>query len=88
MRSFSTVVDIDASAARVWSVMRDIEHWHESTASVRSIERLDDGPLVVGSRARIRQPKVSLHFGGPWGRWWDGSCEDSTTAISRSRGPA
>ena len=58
MRSFGTVVDIDASAARVWSVMRDIEHWHEWTPSVRSIERLDDGPLAVGSRARIRQPKV------------------------------
>ena len=56
MRSFSTVVDVDASAACVWSVMRDIEHWHEWTPSVRSIERLADRPLAVGSRARIRRP--------------------------------
>jgi hypothetical protein len=58
MRHFAITVDIDATPGRVWAVMRDIARWHEWTASVRSIERLDDGPLAVGSRVRIRQPKV------------------------------
>lgn len=55
-RSFSTTVDIAASPAQVWAVMRAIERWHEWTPSIRSIERLDSGPIRAGSRARVRQP--------------------------------
>jgi hypothetical protein len=56
---FSIVVDIDASADRVWSVIRDIEHWPEWTPTVMSVRLLEDGPLAVGSRAFIRQPKLA-----------------------------
>lgn len=59
MRTFETTIDIDASPARVWALMSDIERWHEWTPSITSIQRLDQGPMGVGSRARVKQPKLA-----------------------------
>ena len=50
--NFSITVDVNATPERVWTVMSDIERWHEWTPSVKSITRLDRGPLARGSRAR------------------------------------
>ena len=54
---FHISVDISAPPATVWAVMADGERWHEWTPSVRSIRFLDKGPLAVGTRALIRQPR-------------------------------
>lgn len=49
---------VGAPADVVWEVMTDVQAWPEWTASVTTVERLDEGPLRVGSRARIVQPKI------------------------------
>jgi hypothetical protein len=59
MAIFSTTIDIAATPQAVWAVMRDIERWSEWTASISSIERTDSGPLGVGSKARVKQPKLA-----------------------------
>ncbi len=49
-------VDIDASPSIVFALNTDIERWPSLTPTVTSVERLDHGPLRVGSQARIKQP--------------------------------
>jgi carbon monoxide dehydrogenase subunit G len=58
MTHFSTTIEIYAPPARVWAVMLDLERWPEWTSTVTSMTRLDPGPLAVGSRVRICQPKL------------------------------
>ena len=57
-REFAIAVDIAAPPSLVWAVMSDVERWHEWTSTVTSITRRDSGPLAIGSRLRIRQPKL------------------------------
>jgi uncharacterized membrane protein len=58
MADFIKTVEIGAPPDRVWNVMMDIEHWPEWTRSVTSIRRLDAGSFGIGSRARVKQPKL------------------------------
>jgi uncharacterized membrane protein len=49
-------LEIEASLDRLWALTVAIEDLPEFTPTVTSVERLDDGPLRVGSRARLKQP--------------------------------
>jgi len=55
MRWENTVL-IDAPADRVWQLTIDVTNWPSFTSTMQRVERLDDGPIRVGSSARIKQP--------------------------------
>jgi uncharacterized membrane protein len=58
MSDFRHVVEIRISAQRVWEVLLDVERWPVWTTSVSKIQRMDLGPLTLGSRTRIWQPRL------------------------------
>lgn len=57
-RKFVTSRHIDAPTDPVWQVLFDVARWPEWLPTVDSVERLDDGPVQVGSRAEVRQPRL------------------------------
>ena len=66
---FEQTADIEASQQRVWEVLSDLEAWPRRIETVDVVELLTPAPLDVGSRVRIKQPKL------PEGLWdvtvWD-----------------
>ena len=57
---FEASIDVAAPAETVFDTYADVEHWPSWTSSVTSVELLDRGPLRVGVRARIRQPRLPV----------------------------
>jgi uncharacterized membrane protein len=52
----TTSADARADLGATWAVLRDVADWPRWTRSMTTVERLDDGPLRLGSQARIKQP--------------------------------
>lgn len=50
---------IAAPADTVWRLTTDVTNLPSLTPTMQKVERLDDGPLQVGSRTRIKQPGQS-----------------------------
>lgn len=49
-------LEIAAATDEVWALTVDIERWPDMTPTMTSVEKLGDGPLALGSQARIKQP--------------------------------
>lgn len=52
-------IRIDAPIEVVWSVFTDVERWPTWASSFTSVE-LIDGPMRLGAKARIRQPRLPV----------------------------
>ncbi|NUU17782.1 polyketide cyclase [Cellulomonas humilata] len=72
---------IAATPERVWAVVVDVERWPERIPTVDSVERLDDGPLAVGSRTRLQQPRL------PEAVWTVTEMVDGSSYTWESRSP-
>src|SRR5262245_56343418 len=51
-------VEIDRPPEVVWPVLVNVEHWPDWTSSIAKVERLDRSAFGVGSRVRVRQPRL------------------------------
>ncbi len=57
------VIHIHATPQVVWEVTADVERWPEWAPTVKSVQRVDQGPFGIDSVALIKQP------GLPEARW-------------------
>jgi uncharacterized membrane protein len=55
---FEQSIDIDARQQRVWDVLSDLEAWPQRIETVDAVELLSPAPVGVGSRVRLKQPKL------------------------------
>ena len=66
---FEKSIDIDAPQQRVWDVLSALEAWPQRIETVDIVELLTPAPITIGSRVRLKQPKL------PEGTWditaWD-----------------
>ncbi|MBD3924416.1 SRPBCC family protein [Nocardioides cavernae] len=81
MPGLEHTVTIDAPPERVWGLLVDVERWPERIPTVDSVERLDEGPLTVGSRTRLRQPKL------PEAVWTVTELDEGRSFVWESRSP-
>jgi carbon monoxide dehydrogenase subunit G len=51
-------VSVRAPREVLWAALKNVESMPDLTSSMTSVEKLEEGPLRVGMRVRIRQPKL------------------------------
>lgn len=55
---YEVSTQISAPLERVWAVLTDVQAMPGWTSSMTRVQRLEDGPLAVGSTARLEQPRL------------------------------
>ncbi len=80
-RFFETTRHVDAPTQQVWEVLFDVARWPEWTPTIERVERLDEGPFQLGSRAKVRQPKL------PQALWQVTEVVDGRNFTWEAKGP-
>lgn len=81
------VRNIHARIDDVWTKLIDVERWPDWTESMTSVQRLDEGPFGLGSRAKVRQPRLIAQtwrvteFAGPSEFTWEAHGPGITTVA-------
>lgn len=57
---FTSAIAITCPPAEVFDLYLRVNEWPAWTASVTSVERLEPGPLRVGARTRLQQPRLPV----------------------------
>jgi hypothetical protein len=55
---FETSVPVQATPAALWAALVDVESWPGLTASMSSVRKQAPGPLTVGDRVEVKQPRL------------------------------
>jgi uncharacterized membrane protein len=90
--SLETNIEINAPQEDVWQLISDIERWPEWNKSTIEASWLDGKTMGIGSRARIKQPRMpvlvwevtELDAGSSF-TWKTSSSGISTVALHRIR---
>ena len=53
-----TSITVTAPVATVWQVTCDVESWPQWSPTMDEVTGQDGGPIVVGSRVHVRQPRL------------------------------
>ena len=72
---------IDADPDDVFATYFDVARWPTWCPTIRAVERLEPGPFMVGSRTRVRQPRL------PPAIWTVTALEPGTMFAWESPGP-
>jgi ligand-binding SRPBCC domain-containing protein len=54
MSKFARTIRIGAPLEAVWTTLADVEAWPAWASQFKRLERLEAGPLALGSRVRVR----------------------------------
>ncbi len=58
MKKFVHFVTIYAPRARIWDMLSNLQRWPDLMESIEAVQRSDTAAMGVGSRVRIKQPKL------------------------------
>jgi ligand-binding SRPBCC domain-containing protein len=55
---FEAATLIAADRRAVWQILADVRNWPQWTASMSIVEPTEPGPIGLGSKVRVKQPKL------------------------------